>query len=167
MQTFILSPITAKDFRDYGTVLDPGLAGPRLNFTADMSNPRDAARANLALIRAPHATLPWTLDRLERHPYSTQSFLPLGETSYLVIVALSGENGTPDLNTVAAFSVPSGVGIAYNPTTWHAGMSFLGGPGHFAMLIYESGTNDDCVYEAITPVQIVAPAHQLSLSKGI
>lgn len=167
MRSVLVSLITAEEFQPYGTFLDPSNADPRLNFTIDASNPRDDARANLALIRAPRALVPLTIDTLERHPHSTQCFLPLGDTSYLVVVTLPTRDGQPDLETLAAFSVPAGIGIAYHPTTWHAGMSYLGGPGHFAMFIYEAGTADDCVYEPIPPVQLISPAQNFSLGTGI
>lgn len=54
---------------------------------------------------------------LERHEYSSQSFLPLGGGSdrYLIIVALPGQDGKPDLNTLRAFTASSSQGFTYAP----------------------------------------------------
>lgn len=135
-------------------MLDASIAKPRTNFTADFQNPRADAKANLALIRAPFTDLPVVIETLERHPFSTQSFLPLGDTSYLAIVAKSGSDKGPDLDTLSAFLVPSGIGIAYRPDTWHVGMMALGGAGHFAMFIYENGSPDDCHYLPVPTFEV-------------
>jgi ureidoglycolate lyase len=81
---------------------------------------------------------------LERHPFTTQTFCPLGlasgstETYYLVIVAPSletpiqtGEGGSrlerpPDLNKLRAFIAHGGQAVTYAPGTWHAPMVVLG-----------------------------------------
>jgi allantoicase len=54
---------------------------------------------------------------LERHEYSSQSFLPLGGGSdrYLIIVALSGGDGKPDLDSLRAFTASSSQGFTYKP----------------------------------------------------
>lgn len=53
---------------------------------------------------------------LERHEYSSQSFLPLGGGSdrYLIIVALPGSDGKPDLHTLRAFVASSAQGFTYS-----------------------------------------------------
>ncbi|KFY83559.1 hypothetical protein V500_10035, partial [Pseudogymnoascus sp. VKM F-4518 (FW-2643)] len=86
---------------------------------------------------------------MERHPFTTQSFIPLGlsasdpQTRYLVIVApnlapsagglaaadpaarLPGKN-LPDLSKMKAFIARGDQGVTYAPGTWHAPMVVLG-----------------------------------------
>lgn len=53
---------------------------------------------------------------LERHEFSTQTWLPLGAgpaARYLVVVALPGENGQPDLQTLRAFVGTGAQGFTY------------------------------------------------------
>lgn len=54
---------------------------------------------------------------LERHEYTSQSFIPLGGGSdrYLIIVALPGQDGQPDLQTLRAFTATSSQGFTYAP----------------------------------------------------
>lgn len=54
---------------------------------------------------------------LERHEFSSQSFIPLGGGSdrYLIIVALPGQDGKPDLRTLRAFTATSSQGFTYAP----------------------------------------------------
>ena len=86
------------------------------------------------------AGIRFAVEILERHPFTTQTFCPLGlasgstETYYLVIVAPSlenpiqtGEGGSrlerpPDLNKLRAFIAHGGQAVTYAPGTWHAPM---------------------------------------------
>ncbi|KAL9579350.1 MAG: hypothetical protein Q9212_005163 [Teloschistes hypoglaucus] len=80
---------------------------------------------------------------LERHPYTTQTFIPLGvppenQTRYLVIVAptlsspsnppmaLLKEMGPPDLRNLQAFWAHGGQAVTYGAGTWHAPMVVVG-----------------------------------------
>lgn len=90
---------------------------------------------------------------LERHPYTTQSFLPLGlaahearQRAYLVIVAPTlpanpgeplryrTEHGGPDLSGVKAFFAHGGQGVTYSAGTWHSPMIAIGGTVDFVVL---------------------------------
>ena len=57
------------------------------------------------------------IDMMEKHPLGSQAFVPMKETTFLVFVAPKGER--PDLKEVEAFIVPPGIGVNYNPGTWH------------------------------------------------
>lgn len=54
---------------------------------------------------------------LERHEYSSQSFLPLGGGAerYLIVVALPEQDGKPDLQTLRAFTATINQGFTYAP----------------------------------------------------
>ncbi|WWD17584.1 hypothetical protein CI109_102025 [Kwoniella shandongensis] len=67
---------------------------------------------------------------LERHPYTSQSFTPMGrkaDTAYIVVVADGDESGQrPDLTTVKAYTVPGDTGVCYDAGLWHAPMAVVG-----------------------------------------
>lgn len=76
---------------------------------------------------------------LERHPYTTQTFIPLGVdpsdicTKYLVIVAPSlaptegfPNQGPPDLGNLRVFIASGRQAVTYGTGTWHAPMVVLG-----------------------------------------
>ncbi|KAK9353944.1 ureidoglycolate hydrolase [Lipomyces doorenjongii] len=93
---------------------------------------------------------------LERHPFSTQTFLPMGvpadEVAYLVIVAETSSDGLPDLTTLKAFVAKGNQAVTYNPATWHAPMVSLKEVIDFAVLIHENGMADeDCQEVYINP----------------
>ncbi|ODV61809.1 ureidoglycolate hydrolase [Ascoidea rubescens DSM 1968] len=102
---------------------------------------------------------------LERHPYSSQTFLPMGrstsiEYGYVVVVAQDLDNDQddtklPDLNSIKVFICKNNQAVTYNSNTWHAPMialsnlnnTYLNQSDHidFAVLIHENGIpNDDC-----------------------
>jgi ureidoglycolate lyase len=67
---------------------------------------------------------------LERHPFSSQSFIPMGgssDISYIVIVADSNEDDTaPDLATIKAYTEQGDEGVCYGAGLWHAPMTVIG-----------------------------------------
>ncbi|KAI1091339.1 ureidoglycolate hydrolase [Rostrohypoxylon terebratum] len=101
---------------------------------------------------------------LERHPFTTQTFVPLGasaETQYLVIVAPSrapdipdknfpvpqGDglpgSGLPDLNGLRAFVATGAQAVTYGAGTWHAPMAALGPAGSAIDFIVIQFANDE------------------------
>ncbi|KIH86716.1 ureidoglycolate hydrolase [Sporothrix brasiliensis 5110] len=75
---------------------------------------------------------------LERHPYTTQTFVPLSQhsaadTRYLVIVAPTlpdaTRNNPPDVRGLRAFVARGDQAVTYGAATWHAPMAALGAAG--------------------------------------
>ena len=155
MRTIKLRPITRFEFVPFGDVLDAADANPQINYCIRILNSLDGARTNVSLFNSPVIALPSIISVLERHPLSWQSYFPLGNTCYPVIVAQSGPYGAPDLDSLAAFLVPSVTSISYHPKTWHASMSSFSTPGHFVMIIEEFGTFEDCISLQIDPFEII------------
>jgi ureidoglycolate lyase len=111
-----------------------------------------SAKLNVSVFRsAPPAAL--RLDRasfpvalLEKHPLSTQLFVPLAPKRILVIVARGDER--PDLSTLAAF-VANGQGISYAPGVWHHPLVALDEELDLACFVHEDGGPGDCVEHAL------------------
>jgi ureidoglycolate lyase len=90
-------------------------------------------------------TLPFQVQLLERHPHSTQAFLPLACTRFLVCVAPALADGSPDIHGIAAFLCGPGQGVNYHRGVWHHPILALDGAADFAMLAWEDGSAQDCV----------------------
>lgn len=75
----------------------------------------------------------WEVKVLERHPFTTQAFIPMGGAgslgkagdglespgdAYLVVVAKNDDKGNPDLKTLRAFAATAAQGIMYNAAVW-------------------------------------------------
>ncbi|CAM5194905.1 Ureidoglycolate lyase OS=Castellaniella defragrans OX=75697 GN=allA PE=3 SV=1 [Castellaniella defragrans] len=80
---------------------------------------------------------------MERHPHSSQIFIPLTPGNYLSVVGLSGNDDTVDRGSVKAFLVPRTSGIVYHPGTWHFGFTAVGARGDVAVIIGMSGQGSD------------------------
>lgn len=136
--TLRATALTAADFAPFGDVIElreapdvlinQGLCGrhhdlAKLDFTD--------AGAGISLFDAKPRSFPYTLDMVERHPLGSQAFIPMTETSFLVIVA-HDKGGTPD--TPSAFITKFGQGINLHRNVWHGVLAPLTAPGLFAVV---------------------------------
>ncbi len=116
----------------------------RFDLCSELTSTRPHAKPNLAVFRSVAKSLPHDIVLLERHPCSTQVFIPMVVSRYLVCVAPTLPDGAPDLSGMKAFVCQPGQGVAYAPGTWHHPMVALDTPGEFTMLAWEDGTALDC-----------------------
>ncbi|MBL8743813.1 MAG: ureidoglycolate lyase [Myxococcales bacterium] len=154
MRTLTIEPLTQERFGPFGDVVSAGLgAGKdanqgtavRFDWTSKLESSRPHANANLVVARCQPKTLPFEVKLLERHPCSTQAFIPMSCARYLVVVALAQEDGSPNLDSLRAFECRPGQGINYRRNVWHHPMIALDEPADFAMLVWEDNTADDCI----------------------
>lgn len=156
MQTLTARPLTPDAYAPYGDVLmaaphgEEGSAANqgtarRFDRLAALENLRPGvAQPNLGVFRcAPRLDWPSRLAVLEKHPTSTQVFVPMNAQRYLVVVALGGD--APDLSTLAAFVASGTQAISYRPGVWHHPMIALDAETDFLCLVWEDGTSGDCV----------------------
>jgi ureidoglycolate lyase len=149
-----VEPLTPEGFAPFGDVVSAGLrAGAsanqgtavRFDWAARLVNERPDARPNLSVFRSIARTLPLSITLLEKHPRSTQAFLPLICGRILVIVAPTSADGTPELAGLRAFVALPGQGINYGVGVWHHPIVALDAPAELAMLAWEDGGVEDCV----------------------
>lgn len=168
MTKVLAAPLSAPGFAPFGDVISAGLrsgtsanqgTAVRFDWSAQLENRRgDGARPNLAVFRSLPQPLPFTVKLLERHPHSTQVFLPLVCSRFLVCVAPSLPNGEPHVQGLRAFICGPGQGINYRAGVWHHPIIALDAPAEFAMLAWEDGSTGDCEERAIAhPIEIGAP----------
>ena len=106
---------------------------------------------------------------LERHPYSSQLFVPLNAPRrYLVVVALPAAEppgvdvrregaAPPDMTTLRAFMARRDQGVNYAAGVWHHPLAALDDATDFACVVYEDGSPDDCHVLAMGDVGPGAP----------
>ncbi len=132
-------PLTPKAFAPFGEVLDfsgdpdmminQGLCG-RYHDKANLDFD-DKGRAGVSLFLAKQRKLPYQLDMMERHPLGSQTFIPMTEHPFLVIVA-DDNNGVP--NTPSAFLTDGAQAISFHRNAWHGVLTPLASPGRFAVI---------------------------------
>ena len=153
MRVVKTEPLTAEGFAPFGQVLQTPSSGgrdanqgtaTRLDRAAGLATTRAGCPPNLAMFRALPQALPLKLRLMERHPCSTQAFLPLRCSRYLVVVAPAAPGGGPDWAGLRAFVAGPGQGINYAVGTWHHPFTALDEAAELAMLAWEDGTPRDC-----------------------
>ena len=165
-RTLRAEPLTVEAFAPFGFVVSAGLrAGTsanqgtavRFDFCAELSSARPAARANLAVFRSTQKALPFALKLFEKHPCSTQTFLPMVCRRYLICVAPKRADGSPDVDGARAFVCGPGQGVSYGVDVWHHPIIALDDDADFAMLAWEDGSPLDCVEHPLdAPLLVVA-----------
>ena len=127
----------------------------RYNHLAEFANLRLAdASMNISVFRVdPYLKVSLDIRLLEKHPKSTQLFVPMNAERYLVIVALGDER--PDLSTLKAFVARPQLAIAYPPGVWHHPMVALDSSTDFVCMSYEDDTPADCVEYPFLESEIV------------
>lgn len=144
MRTILAEPITADAFAPFGELLVPPAAAGRDYFDGALSNARPGARASVSLaVAEPVPPLPLDAVVLERHAFSSQSFLPLDAERYLVVVAPHAAGGGPDTGQARAFLVPGHLGITFLADVWHHPMAALDRAATFAIVMWLDGSAAD------------------------
>ena len=89
----------------------------RFDDIANINTSQDNGETTISIFSALKREFPMKIDMMEKHPLGSQAFMPMKETTFLAFVAPDGKK--PDLKKIESFIVPPGIGINYNPGTWH------------------------------------------------
>jgi len=94
-----------------------------------------------------------TITALERHPHSTQSFLPIRVGRWIVLAAPTPPDGSPDVANIRAVLAGPEDAICIGRNVWHAGLTVLDRPAEVAMMMWRADAGDDGIlYELKTPI---------------
>jgi ureidoglycolate lyase len=130
----------------------------RRNEAGALESTRAHSKPNLCTFRCePWSRFPVLAESMEKHPCSSQLFVPMKVERYLIVVAPG--DGAPDLEGLRAFVALPGQGVIYGANVWHMPLIVFGStPAEFVMLVWEDGTPDDCVVAKLPePVEIEVP----------
>lgn len=155
----IAEPLNADSFSEFGEIIQRPPAGARQHYNELLENARADARVDLYLTAIePVDRLPLHATVMERHPFSSQTFLPLKASRYLVVVAPDGSDGGPDLTRVRAFVSGGNQGVTYRRGIWHHIMTALDETAVMVVLMWCDGTNGDEEFlDLATPFDVVLP----------
>ena len=119
-------PITKENFSKFGDMITTDDIKPieinegyakRFDGIANLDTSKDNGETIISIFSALKRSFPMKIDMMEKHPLGSQAFIPMKQTTFLVLVAPEGNK--PDLNKIEAFIVPPEIGVNYNPGTWH------------------------------------------------
>ncbi len=71
----------------------------------------------VSIFSAKKRKFPMNIKMMEKHPLGSQAFIPMKESTFLVLVAPRGEK--PKVKKIESFIVPKQTGINYKPGIWH------------------------------------------------
>ena len=151
-------PLTKEAFAPFGDVIDVPSEPGRTYYEDALGNLRPDARPSLSLsLKAETPDRPLKAELLERHEFSSQTFVPIDVARWLIVVAPHASAGGPDLARVKAFIATGRQGVTYKPNTWHHGLTVLDRPGHFAVFMWRDGGKGDEEFVPVNPFVIRIP----------
>ena len=152
-------PITKENFAKYGDVITTKDIKPleindgyakRFDGIANLDTSIDGGETTICIFSALKRSFPMKIDMMEKHPLGSQAFIPMQETTFLVLVAPKG--GKPNIDEIESFIVPPHIGVNYNPGIWHfplistKDMNFL--------VVDRKGSGDNLVLEDLNKAEI-------------
>ena len=162
MTNFVIKPkpINKENFKKFGDMITTADIKPieinegyakRFDGIANLDTSKDNGETTISIFSALKRSFPMKIDMMEKHPLGSQAFIPMKQTTFLVLVAPEGNK--PDLNRIEASIVPPEIGVNYNPGTWHfpliatEDMNFL--------VVDRKGSGDNLVIENIEKEEII------------
>lgn len=140
----IPQPLNREAFAPFGDVIDVPKEAGRTYYEDALGNLRAEAKASLSMtFRLPTSDRPLTSETMERHEFSSQSFVPVDVGRWLIVVAPHAAQGGPDMAKARAFIANGWQGVTYKPDIWHHGLTTLDQPGCFAVFMWRAGTRDE------------------------
>lgn len=99
--------------------------------------------------------LPFQIEMLERHPYGSQSFIPLQQQKFVIVVALPLDHTQPDEQRIFAFLSNGQQGVNYHQGVWHHSLITLEHNSDFLVVDRIGGGNNCDVYQMTKDYVIV------------
>ena len=124
----IIKPIkiTRENFSEYGDLISSDDIKPmninegyakRFDNLANINTSKNDGKTVISIFLSLKRIFPMEINMMEKHPLSSQAFIPMMETTFLSLVAPAGE--IPQISKIQSFIIPPKMGINYKPGTWH------------------------------------------------
>src|SRR5262245_1654939 len=137
-------PLIASAFSPFGDVLEAPDRPGRAIFANALASRRGEAKPTLSLVHRPPTELPVQSSTMERHRWSSQTFLPLNAGRWLIVVAPHMPSGDkPDMANARAFVARGTQGVTYGADVWHHPFTGLDRPARFAVSMWRHGDAED------------------------
>lgn len=148
-------PLTRDAFAPFGDVIE--VAGARsfpindgtcirYDHLARIDVAEQAGRASLSVFRGQPVRFPVQISEVERHPLGSQSFSPMGEFAFLIVVAANDAQGNP--GEPYAFLSNGRQGVNYARGTWHHPLLSIGQVTDF-LVVDRAGPGVNCDVAAL------------------
>lgn len=158
MRDLPLTPLTAAAFAPFGTLVEYSRDERRHRLVDELQNARAEARPHLDFAKVASQSLPLTTTVMERHRFSSQSFVPIDVERYLVVVAPDAAGGGPDMAEARVFAATGRQSVTYRAGVWHHPLTPLDRAGLFAIVTFRAGGAGDEEFVTLAePVRLGVP----------
>ncbi|MBM3620187.1 MAG: ureidoglycolate hydrolase [Alphaproteobacteria bacterium] len=148
-------PLTPEAFAPYGEVLTPPREPGRAYFEDALTNGRPGARPSFSLSHRVALEQPVLhSDLFERHEFSSQTFVPLDVSRWLIVVCPHATTGGPDATKAVAFVAGASQGVTYRANTWHHGLTVFDRAARFAIFMWRDGGPTDEEFVKVPPFTV-------------
>jgi len=146
----LLEPLKVEAFKPFGDVIQRQDVIPESINNGQTRKYPDLARIDTSeaggkttvhLYRSKAVTLPFLVEKMERHPLGSQAFMPLHRQPFPVIVAPPGDE--PDIRTIRGFMTNGEQGVNLHKGVWHHYQLSLNGICDY-LVIDRSGPHSNC-----------------------
>jgi len=143
-------PLTQENFAAFGDVIEAGMSEPiminegtteRFHALSEVQLGSAEDKAIISIFRAQPRSFPMSIQMLERHPLGSQSFHPLSQEPYLVLVADAVEQ--PSAEHLHLFLATAQQGVNYHKGTWHHPLLALNAVSDF-LVVDRAGKGHNC-----------------------
>ncbi len=158
-----IQPLTKEAFAPFGSVIetDPaamryinGGTTERYNALAVAEAVGEDAKVIINIFRGSPRSFPYAVGMMERHPFGSQSFSPIDNRPWLVVVA-QDEGGKPGRPQV--FLAGGRQGVNYGRNVWHHPLMAMGAVSDFLVVDRLGGGNNVIEHFFDTPFVIEQP----------
>lgn len=153
-----VEPLTAAAFAPFGNVIET--AGNAFHYInakmveryhdlAQVDVDKRGGRVGISVCVGTPYVFPLRVAEMERHPLSSQCFIPLSDRPFLVIVAVAGDTVEP--GQLRGFLSNGAQGVNYAPGVWHHALLTVGEVSNFVVVDRVGGEGPNCdvvVFEA-------------------
>ena len=94
---------------------------------------------------------------MERHEFSSQSFIPQEGGRWLAIVAPHAAGGGPDMARARAFLARPDQGVTYGANVWHHPFTVLDREARFVIVMWRDGTKGDEEFVEVPEFSVEIP----------
>ena len=150
MKDIKIEKLNAENFAPYGDVISvtpeqtPLLINDgntkRFHDLAQVDTAQGGGRPLINIFRSTPLAHPVKIEKMERHPLSSQAFIPLSDNPFLVVVAPAGQF---EESEIRAFLAEPDQGVNYHRGVWHHYSLALGGVSDF-LVVDRGGDGENC-----------------------
>ncbi len=145
-------PLTAEAFSPYGEVVSTDSAKKEFSMNyglatryfdlAEIDVEEKGGKTCISLVQSNALEFPFTVEKMEYHPFGSQLFYPLCEQPFLILVSTPAE--TLDTNKLELYISNGKQGVNYHKNVWHHYLMPLNNKSEF-IVVDRNGNDDNCV----------------------